>query len=66
MAKKSSSGADAEGAAPADSARDRFREALERKKAGRQGGDAQTSERRSTGPATQNAKATRMYRRKSG
>lgn len=49
-----------------DATRDRFREALERKKAARQGGEAHASDKRSSGPATQNAKATRMYRRKSG
>jgi hypothetical protein len=50
----------------ADSTRDRFREALERKKGNQHGGEAHLKDKRNSGAATQNAKATRMFRRKSG
>lgn len=43
-----------------------FKAALERKKAQTRSGKGAAGERTTSGPATQNAKATRMYRRKSG
>lgn len=49
-----------------DPVRDRFREALEKKKNQQHGGAAHLSSDKHVGPASSNQKATRMYRRKSG
>ena len=49
-----------------ETARDRFREALEKKKNQQHGGQAHLSSDKHVGPASSNQKATRMYRRKAG
>lgn len=49
-----------------DAVRDRFREALEKKKNQQHGGQAHLSSDKNVGPASSNQKATRMYRRKAG
>lgn len=50
----------------ADDPKAAFKAALERKKAQGRSGQGAVADRSASGPATQNAKATRMYRRKSG
>lgn len=52
--------------AASDDPRAQFKAALERKKTQARSGKGSAGERSTSGPATQNAKATRMYRRKSG
>lgn len=54
------------GSSAPDPARERFREALEKKKNQQQGGQAHLSNDKHVGPASSNQKATRMYRRKAG
>lgn len=49
-----------------DSTRDRFREALEKKRSAQHGGQSHLDSNKHVGPASSNQKATRMYRRKSG